>query len=141
MGYLHRTGPTSCESSSRCSLVIDPVETILVYLLAVRGVPRHPHRCLALRTMVIATLVLMLFLIAGQLVLETLGLRLGSFQISGGIVLFLFALAMIFGGSKPDAEIAEAERAKRDHLSSAVFPFAIPSIASPGAMLAIVILT
>lgn len=53
-------------------------------------------------------------------------------------MLFLFALSMIFGDSKPQAEIAEAER---DHLSSAVFPLAMPSIASPGAMLAIVILT
>ena len=97
--------------------------------------------------MVIATLVLMLFLVAGQVVLETLGLRLGSFQIAGGIVLFLFALTMIFGESKPEAEIAEAQSAKagqhgdRAALSGAVFPLAMPSIASPGAMLAIVILT
>ncbi len=40
--------------------------------------------------------------------------------------------------SKPTREIEEAER---DHLAGAVFPLAMPSIASPGAMLAIVILT
>ena len=45
---------------------------------------------------------------------------------------------MIFGESKPAREIEEAER---DHLAGAVFPLAMPSIASPGAMLAIVILT
>ena len=82
--------------------------------------------------------VLLAFLVGGQFLLETLGLRLGSFQIAGGIILFVFAMTMIFGESKPLREIEEAER---DHLAGAVFPLAMPSIASPGAMLAIVILT
>ncbi|KIN63216.1 Multiple antibiotic resistance (MarC) family protein [Sulfitobacter noctilucicola] len=119
-------------------VVIDPVGTIPVYLFAVASVPAHLHKRFALRAVAIATLVLLAFLIGGQVILETLGLRLGSFQIAGGVILFLFALSMIFGESKPQTEIAEAER---DHLSSAVFPLAMPSIASPGAMLAIVILT
>lgn len=119
-------------------VVIDPVGTIPVYLFAVASVPTHLHRRFALRAVLIATLVLLAFLVGGQVVLETLGLRLGSFQIAGGIILFLFALSMIFGVSKPQTEIAEAER---DHLSGAVFPLAMPSIASPGAMLAIVFLT
>ena len=88
--------------------------------------------------MLIATGVLLAFLIGGQVVIETLGLRLGSFQIAGGIVLFLFALSMIFGESKPEQEIMEAGR---EDMSGAVYPLAMPSIASPGAMLAIVILT
>ncbi len=119
-------------------VVIDPVGTIPVYLFAVSNVPRALHRRFALRAVLIATLVLLAFLVGGQVMIETLGLRLGSFQIAGGIILFLFALSMIFGESKAQSEIAEAER---NHLSGAVFPLAMPSIASPGAMLAIVILT
>ena len=119
-------------------VVIDPIGTVPVYLYAVASVPKKLHRRFALRAVAIATLVLLAFLIGGQVVLETLGLRLGSFQIAGGIVLFLFALTMIFGESKPEREIEEAER---DHLAGAVFPLAMPSIASPGAMLAVVILT
>jgi len=119
-------------------VVIDPIGTVPVYLFATANVPAHLHRRFALHAVSIATLVLLGFLVAGQLVLETMGLRLGSFQIAGGIVLFLFALSMIFGDAKPAREIEEAER---DHLSGAVFPLAMPSIASPGAMLAVVILT
>nr|WP_232222887.1 MarC family protein [Sulfitobacter guttiformis] len=52
--------------------------------------------------------------------------------------MFLFALSMILGDTKPQQEI---EAAERDHLAGAVFPLAMPSITSPGAMLAIVILT
>ena len=119
-------------------VVIDPVGTIPVYLFAVQGVPQKLHRRIAVRSVFIATIILLAFLIGGQALLEILGLRLGSFQIAGGVILFLFALTMIFGESKPRREIEEAER---DHLAGAVFPLAMPSIASPGAMLAVVVLT
>ena len=119
-------------------VVIDPVGSIPVFLFAAQNVPRALHRHFAIRAVLIALLVLLAFLVGGQFLIETLGLRLGSFQIAGGVILFVFAMTMIFGESKPTREIGEAEQ---DHLAGAVFPLAIPSIASPGAMLAIVILT
>ena len=109
-------------------VVIDPVGSIPVYLFAVQSVPQRLHRRFAVRAVIIAAAVLLGFLVAGQFLLEITGLRLGSFQIAGGIVLFIFALSMIFGDSKPVREIEEAER---DHLAGAVFPLAMPSIASP----------
>ena len=63
-----------------------------------------------------------------------------SFQVAGGLVLFLFAVHMILG---QQAAQDEAEAAGRDTPSSelAVFPIAIPTIAGPGTMLAVVLLT
>lgn len=119
-------------------VVIDPIGSLPVFLFATARVPANLHRRFAVRAVTVAALVLLIFLVGGQLLLEALGLRLGSFQIAGGIVLFLFALTMVFGDSKPEREIEEAGR---DHLAGAVFPLAMPSIASPGAMLAVVILT
>lgn len=119
-------------------VVIDPIGSLPVFYFATAQVPQALHWRFAVRGVAVATIVLLLFLIAGQLVLEAIGLRFGSFQIAGGIILFLFALTMIFGESKPAQEAIEAER---DHLAGAVFPLAMPSIASPGAMLAVVVLT
>ncbi|APE44976.1 MarC family transcriptional regulator [Sulfitobacter alexandrii] len=119
-------------------VVIDPIGSIPIFLYATAHVPKHLHRSFALRAVLVAGVVLLAFLVGGQFLLESLGLRLGSFQVAGGLILFLFALTMIFGESKPEQEVASAER---DHLAGAVFPLAMPSIASPGAMLAIVILT
>lgn len=119
-------------------VVIDPIGSIPIFLYATAHVPKQLHRSFAMRAVLVAGAVLLAFLIGGQFLLESLGLRLGSFQVAGGIILFLFALTMIFGDSKPEKEVASAER---DHLAGAVFPLAMPSIASPGAMLAIVILT
>lgn len=119
-------------------VVVDPIGTLPVFYFATAAVPAALHWKFALRAVVVAWIVLLGFLVAGQVLLEALGLRFGSFQIAGGIVLFLFALTMIFGDSKPEHEIDQAEKG---HLAGAVFPLAMPSIASPGAMLAIVVLT
>jgi len=119
-------------------VVIDPIGTLPVFYFATAHVPERLHWRFAVRAVLVASCVLLAFLVGGQFLLEAIGLRLGSFQIAGGVILFLFALTMIFGDTKSTREIEEAER---DHLSGAVFPLAIPSIASPGAMLAVVILT
>lgn len=117
-------------------VVIDPIGTIPVFLATTASMSAHVARKVAIRAILTATVVLIFFLALGQIVFEALGLQLGAFQISGGIVLFLFALTMIFGPTKAEREIEEA-----NHKYTAVFPLAIPSIASPGAMLAVVILT
>jgi multiple antibiotic resistance protein len=130
--------PTLLRELITLFVVIDPIGSLPVFMYATAHVPKSLHRKFAVRAVLVSAAVLMAFLIGGQYLLESLGLRLGSFQVAGGIILFLFALSMIFGDAKPQREIEEAGR---DHLSGAVFPLAMPSIASPGAMLAIVILT
>jgi multiple antibiotic resistance protein len=75
------------------------------------------------------------FLYLGQYLLEVMRIEMLSFQIAGGIVLFLFALSMIF--EKPSASDAPADPGH----DVAVFPLAMPSIATPGALLSVVVLT
>lgn len=125
------------------AVVVDPIGTIPVFIAVTTGMRAVTRRKIAIRAVLAAAGVLLFFLVLGQLMLESLGLALGSFQIAGGIVLFLFALSMIFGQSKAEAEMADIdESAISDRLrAKAIFPLAIPSIASPGAMLAVVILT
>ena len=77
------------------------------------------------------------FVTLGLLILDAINIPLTAFQIAGGIVLFLFALTMIFGDSKPESEIKTIQNTTE----TAIFPMAMPSIASPGAMLAVVLLT
>lgn len=118
--------------------VIDPVGTIPVFIAVTDQYDQKTKRRIALLSAVFAAAVLLFFVIVGELILQALAIPLPAFQISGGIVLFLFALNMIFGDSKPEQEIKLLEQ---DHKETAVFPLAVPSIASPGAMLAAVLLT
>ena len=69
-------------------VVIDPIGSLPVFLFATANVPQHLHKSFALRAVLVAGLVLLGFLVGGQYLLENLGLRLGSFQVAGGIILF-----------------------------------------------------
>ena len=117
--------------------VIDPIGTIPVFLSVTRGRSDAERRRIALLASTTAAGILLFFIIAGELILVAMGVPLPAFQIAGGLVLFLFALSMIFGESKPEGEV----RSIRSAQDTAIFPLATPSIASPGAMLAVVLLT
>lgn len=117
--------------------VIDPIGSVPVYLAKTIGLSIEDRRKIAAKAVLIATGILVFFLIAGQYLLEAMQIPLSAFQIAGGLVLFLFALTMIFGESKPEQEI----RLSASLSELAVYPLAVPSIASPGAMMAVVLLT
>ena len=117
--------------------VIDPIATIPVFIAVTKGYDRAVKRRIAFLATLVAGLVLLFFVVAGEHILTGIKIEVAAFQISGGIILFLFALSMIFGESKPESEVRLAE----DHADTAIFPLAIPSIAGPGAMLGAVLLT
>src|SRR6185503_1786509 len=121
-------------------VLIDPIGTIPVFLgLTSRVVPAR-RNAIAVRAVTIAGIVLVFFIVAGRILLQALDIPLMSFQIAGGIVLFLFALTMIFGESKAEEERDEIANAERER-GMAIYPLAIPAIAGPGAMLGAVLLT
>jgi len=119
-------------------VVVDPIGTLPVFLAVTGGMEPRLRKRIAIKAIVTAAAILMFFIVCGQLLIEALGISLLSFQISGGIILFLFALTMIFGSSKPQSELTLGNAGDGD---LAVFPLAVPSIAGPGAMLAVVLLT
>ena len=126
-------------------VVIDPIGTIPVFIAVTAGMAADKRRATALTATLVSMGVLLFFLVLGQLLIDALGIGLLSFQVAGGIVLFLFALTMIFGEPKQETELhagdLDESRPKQERPSPAVFPLAVPSLASPGAMLAIVLLT
>jgi len=105
--------------------VIDPLGTIPVYLEATKEFDKVYKRKIAVRASVMAFLILLFFIVIGQLILEGMSITLDAFQISGGVILFLFALTMIFGDGKPEQEKSRIT----DYKHVTIFPIAILSIA------------
>ena len=117
--------------------VIDPIGSIPVFLEATKQFNKKEKKKVALRASVIAALILVFFIVVGQLIMEAMHISLDAFQISGGVILFLFALTMIFGEGKPEEE----KHLIKDYKHVTIFPIALPSLASPGAIMAVVLLT
>lgn len=117
--------------------VIDPIGSVPVFIAVTNDFNEREKRKIAFKSVIVSAIILLFFIVGGELILDAMNISLPSFQIAGGIVLFLFALTMIFGESKPEAEM----KSINSTTEVAVFPIAMPSIAGPGSMLAVVLLT
>ncbi len=117
--------------------VIDPIGTIPVYIAVTSRYDDQNKKKIAFQASLISAIILLFFVVAGEFILTSIDIPLSAFQIAGGIVLFLFALTMIFGESKPEEEIKSVKSGSE----TAIFPLAVPSLASPGAMLGAVLMT
>lgn len=114
-------------------VVIDPISTIPVFLAATKHMTNGQRMWAAIQGTLIAAAILLGFIVAGQLLLEEMGIQLPSFQIAGGLVLFVFAMRMVFQRDGDDAV--------GNGGNVVVYPLAVPSIAGPAAMMAAVVLT
>jgi multiple antibiotic resistance protein len=76
--------------------------------------------------------------VAGEAVLNFLGISMPAFRIAGGVLLFLTALDMLFE-RRTQRRQGQADTAHPDDPS--VFPLAIPLIAGPGAIASMILLT
>ena len=114
-------------------LILDPLGNIPVFLSLLKNLKPSRQRAVIVRELLIALGVLMLFLWGGQYALELMHLKQESVSIAGGIVLFLIGLRMIFPppegimGEIPDGE-------------PFIVPMAIPMIAGPSGMAAVMLL-
>ncbi len=113
---------------------IDPIGTMALFAGLTAKLSDHERRRTAFKTFAYASGVLLGAIIIGQIILSAMGIRMISFQLAGGIILFLFGLQMIF------AKEQSQEETESTH-DMAVFPLAIPTTATPGAILAVILLT
>ena len=114
---------------------INPIATLALFAGLTASLTRAERHRTALRAVIYATIILVVAVVAGQIILDAIGIHLHSLKVAGGIILFLFGLQMLFG------KMDKAERTPEEGRDLAVFPLAVPSIAGPGAMMAAIVLT
>jgi len=113
-------------------LVMDPFGNLVLFLAILREMPPAQYRWTVLRESLFAFLVLTLFLFGGHSVLVPLHVSESSLGITGGLILFIIAIRMIFPG-KEGALPIEGE-------DPFFVPLAVPLIAGPSAMATVIML-
>lgn len=116
-------------------LVMDPLGNIPVFLSVLDKVAPERRTRVLVRELLLALVVLVAFLYAGEMVLGFLGLSEHSIRIAGGIILFLIALKMVF-------PVARSTRAEEEVQGEPLLvPLAIPMVAGPSAMAVVMLLS
>jgi multiple antibiotic resistance protein len=122
-------------------VVVNPIALVPLFMSVTRQESPSSRRRIALRGVVIAALILIVFIVVGQILLKALGVTLASFRIAGGLVLFAISMKMIFENAPVSGQVDGGDRNPADGQDVSVFPLAMPFIAGPGTIMTAVLLT
>ena len=116
---------------------IDPIGTLAIFASLTASLTPKERFKTAVKAISYSAIILIGAVVIGQILLSAMGISLVSLQVAGGIILFIFSLQMIFGDALAFSSGGEKEKGH----DIAVFPLAVPSIATPGAIMAAILLT
>jgi len=119
-------------------VIIDPIGLTPIFVALTTGMSPQQRRQVALRCCLIAVGILLAFGLFGEALLGFVGIGMPAFRISGGVLLFITALDMLF----ERRQSRRKDQAEEEHVDDpSVFPMAIPLIAGPGSIATIILLT
>ena len=125
-------------------VVIDPPGCAPIFAGLTREATAAQRRSMAIRSVLIATGILLFFALLGEDLLRALGVSLSAFRIAGGILLFLIAADMVFERRterrENRAQKVSEEASDSEPEDITVFPMAIPMIAGPGSIASVMLL-
>lgn len=120
---------------------VGPVEAAVLFATLTPKMARPERAAIAMRATAIASLILLVFTLLGQPLLDELGVTIPALQTAGGIVLLIISLDMIFARPTSAFKLTQPEDEEAQTKDDiAVFPLATPLLAGPGAMSAGILL-
>ena len=122
-------------------VAVDPIALIPIFASLTKGLKNQEIKKVYIQATFVSLIILSLFWLFGETVLNLMGISMSSFRIIGGLFLIAIAFQMVFE-QRQDRRQNTAEVAMDDSSiqSIAIFPLSIPLIAGPGAMTAALLL-
>lgn len=114
-------------------ILLDPFGNLAVFNTVLSKCPEQKRQSILVRELLIALAVLLFFLLCGRPALDFLHLRDSTLRVSGGIILFLVAIGMVF----PAKSLLGGE----DDQEPFIVPLAIPLVAGPSALIFLLLLS
>jgi len=120
---------------------IGPLDVAAMFAAMTTNATPSDRRSMALRGTAISFAILLVFAFTGEFLLVNLGISLAALKVSGGILLLLIGIEMVFARSSGSTSTTREETSEAvDKEDVAVFPLATPLIAGPGAIGAVILL-
>ncbi|MGE9552493.1 YhgN family NAAT transporter [Erwinia amylovora] len=116
-------------------LIMDPLGNLPIFMSVLKHLEPKRRRMVLIREMLIALVIMLLFLFAGEKILAFLNLRTETVSISGGIILFLIAIKMIFPSQESSSSGLSAGE------EPFLVPLAIPLVAGPSLLATLMLLS
>ena len=116
-------------------VAINPISVLTFFVALTADCAPALKLKLSVKSVLVAFAVMLFFIVVAEFIIEAMGLSLRSFQVAGGIILFLVAISLVLG----TGEIGSPS-ARTDYDGMAIFPLAVPGICGPATMLTAMVL-
>lgn len=120
-------------------VVVDPLGVAPSFVALTSELGIAERRKTLVRALIISFAVTLFFLLGGRWLLSYLGVTVSAFAISGGILLFVASLPMLFG-QRPGLQAPERNEQGMIGDDIAIFPLAIPLLSGPGTIATVLLL-
>jgi multiple antibiotic resistance protein len=127
-------------SLSLIFFIVDPLGNAPVFLSITGGKSAAERNRTALRASLVTFLILLVFAFVGEWILKLLRVTISSFQIAGGILIFIIALSMLQARRSRAKSTPQEEHEKHEGEDVAIFPLAIPMLSGPAAITTVMVL-
>lgn len=122
-------------------VTIDPIGLAPIFVAVTAGLSAKEKRNTAVRAVIIAIVILWLSAFFGEILLDALGISLPAFRIAGGLMLFWIGFEMVFERrTQRKSKGADQAKEEKEEQDLAAFPLAIPMMAGPGSITAVILL-
>ena len=120
-------------------VLINPFSALGLFLSITNGCTTQDRKRVAQITCLTVLITICFFTLLGESLLKLLGISVGSFQVAGGILVFLIAINMMNGGGNPVKPNEDEVEVNSSLTASAVVPLAIPMMIGPGGISTVII--
>jgi multiple antibiotic resistance protein len=126
---------TFIESAILMFVAIDPISLVPIFAGLTSGLSQHQVKSIYIRASIVSLIVLSIFWLFGNAILDAMNISMDSFRIIGGLFLIVIAFQMVFDQRQTRRQSTVDTAIDDETIQSiAIFPLSIPLIAGPGAM-------
>ncbi|AUZ03921.1 MULTISPECIES: MarC family protein [Vitreoscilla] len=120
-------------------VLINPLSAAPIFLSLTPYNSARERRKIAQTASLTVVIAIALFTILGDMILKVLNISIGSFQVGGGILILLIAIAMMNAQPNPTKHNPEEAQEAGTRNNIAVVPLAIPMLIGPGSISTVII--
>jgi len=120
--------------------IVDPIGNVPLFLAITPKNDFIERKQIVGKASIASGLILIFFLLTGNLILNLFHITIGAFKIAGGILIFIISLRMLFVFRPGQKTSPEEQREAKEKDDVSFFPLAIPFLSGPGAITTIILL-
>ncbi|MFH1263925.1 MAG: MarC family protein [Pseudomonadota bacterium] len=120
--------------------IVNPLGATPLFASHVTGLSKKERHRMARRASATCALILLAFAVAGQGLLQLMGISIPALRIAGAALVFVVALDMIRGANIRSRTLPEEQKEAAEKHDISIIPLAVPLLSGPGAITTVIIL-